>query len=187
MKIFEDLKEAVLYLKKGKVIICPTDTVYGLVCDATNEKAVKRLFKIKKREPGKFLPIFVRDIRAAKKYAIINKGQEAILRKVWPGKTTVVLKRKNSVLYGVDKKTIALRAPDCKVVNYLLLSINRPLTGTSANISGLYPSCKINEVINQFKNQKFGPDGIIDAGNLKESRPSKIIDLTDKSIKVLRK
>ncbi len=64
--------------------------------------------------------------------------------------------------------------------------INKPLTGTSANISGQPTSHKIEEVLQQFKNQKYQPDLIVDAGNLPKSKPSKVIDLTGKKLKILR-
>jgi L-threonylcarbamoyladenylate synthase len=176
-------------IKKGEVVLCPTDTVYGILADATNKKAVERVFKIKKRPKGKPIPIFVKDIKMAKKLAFINKKQEDFLKMVWPGKVTVVLKRRNvlpKILSG-RTKTIGLRIPDYKLVNNLLLKLNRPLTGTSANISGKPASTKIKEVIKQFKKEKTKPDLILDAGNLKPSSPSRVIDLTGKKFKILRR
>lgn len=185
------VKIAIKSIKNGKILVCPTDTVYGLICDATNKKAVKKLFKIKKRGAQKSIPIFIKDIRTAEKLAFINQNQEKFLKKVWPGKVTVILKRKRKTkLYGVDKKTIGLRIPKYKLVNELLKKLNLPLTGTSANISGQPPSTKIKEVIKQFQpTTKFGggqPDLVIDAGNLKKSKPSTVIDLTKKKPKILR-
>jgi len=185
----EIIGKVIKSIKKGEVIVCPTDTVYGLLCDAKNKGAVERLLKIKSRPKGKPIPIFVKDIKMAKNLAFVNKNQENFLKKVWPGKTTFILKRKNKlpkILFG-KKKTIGLRIPKYKLVNKLLKKLNRPLTGTSANISGQPPLTKIKEVINQFKNQEFQPDLILDAGNLKSSLPSTVIDLTGKKIKILRK
>jgi len=174
-------------LRRGKVAICPTDTVYGLIADATNKKAVEKIFKIKKRNLKKPVPIFVKNIKTAKRLAQINKQQEEFLRKVWPGRTTAVLKRKKGKnIYGVNKKTIALRLPDYKLVIILLKKLNRPLTGTSANISGKPVSIKIKEVLKQFKKQKYQPDLVISAGNLPKSRPSTVIDLTTSPYKILR-
>lgn len=183
----KSLEIATEFLKNGKIIVCPTDTVYGLVCDASNKKAVQKLFKIKKRDSKKFVPIFIKNLKTTKKLAFINERQEKILKRVWPGKTTFILKRKKFKICGVDEKTIGLRIPNHKVINYLLSVINFPLTGTSANLSGKPASTKIKEVLNQFKDQKLKPDLIIDAGNLKPSKPSKIIDLTGDKIKILRK
>jgi len=183
----ETIKKAAKSIKEGRIIILPTDTVYGFVADAKNKKAVEKLFKIKKRKKEKPIPIFVKNIEMAKKLVLIDKEQEKFLKKVWPGKVTVVLERKKGQnLYGLDRKTVAIRIPDYRFLNILLKKINRPLTGTSANISGKPTSTKIKEVINQFKNQKHQPDLIIDAGNLPKNRPSKVVDLRGRKIKILR-
>jgi len=174
-------------IKEGKILVFPTDTVYGLLADAKNEKVIKRVFKIKKRLKRKPTPIFVKDIRMAKNLAYIDKFQEKFLKKIWPGKVTIILKRKNilpNILFS-NKKTIGLRIPNYKLVNNLLEKLDFPLTGTSANISGKPPSTKIKEVINQFKKKKMQPDVILDAGNLKPSLPSTVINLT-KRPKILR-
>jgi L-threonylcarbamoyladenylate synthase len=194
---WENFKEIVKIttqsIKEGKVIICPTDTVYGLICDATNKKAVNKIFKIKKRPKNKPLPIFVKDLKTAKKLALINKNQGKFFKKAWPGKITVVLKRKEGKqIYGIDKKTIALRVPNYKLVNILLKKLKYPLIGTSANISGKPPLTKIKEVLKQFTlrrgsgQKKYQPDLVIDAGNLPKSRPSLVIDLTKEPPKILR-
>ena len=177
-------------LEKGKVVIGPTDTVYGLIADATNKKAVDKVFEIKKRSKNKALPIFVKDFKMAKKLAEINREQEKFLKKVWPGKVTAVLERKtkkiNRRIYGVDKKTIALRIPNYKLILDLLRKINRPLTGTSANISDKTIFSNIKNILRQFKDKKSQPDLIIDVGNLRKSKPSVVIDLTKKPPKILR-
>lgn len=172
--------EVVRLIKQGKVIVCPTDTLYGLIADATNRKAVKRLFEIKKRPRRKAIPIFVKDIKMAKKLAYINKNQENFLKTFWPGKVTVVLKSKKK------PSKIGLRIPNYKLINILLEKLRRPLTGTSANISGKPASGNIKRVLNQFKNQKNQPDLVIDAGNLAKSRPSIVLDLTTSPPKIIR-
>lgn len=181
--------EAVAAIKKGHVVLCPTDTVYGFVADAANQEAVGKLFLIKKRHKNKPIPLFIKDIAAAKKLAFVNKEQETFLRQAWPGKVTVVLKRKKNtlpkMLFG-RKKTIGLRIPDYPLITFLLKKLKGPLTATSANISGRPSSTKIQKVLSQFKNQKMKPDFIIDAGNLPKSTPSTVVDLTKKKLKILR-
>jgi len=175
-------------LKKGKIIVLPTDTIYGLVCDATNKKAVEKIFKIKKRPKNKSLPIFIKDINTVKKFAYVNKKQEKFLKDSWPGKTTLVLKRKGAKtkIYGVGKKTIAFRIPDLKLIKVLLKKINNPLAETSVNISGYSPAVNIREILDQFKNKKYQPDLIIDSGDL-VNKPSTVIDLTVSPLTTLRK
>lgn len=190
----EKINKIIKELKNGKVVVCPTDTVYGLIADATNKKAVGEIFKIKRRSKNKPLPIFVKDLKTAKEIAEINKNQEKFLKKVWPGKVTVILKPKRKFPRGIGKpkKEIGLRIPNHKIINQLLSTINRPLTGTSANISGKPASTRIKEVLKQFKGPlptKFGggqPDLVIDAGNLPKSKPSLIIDFTKEHPRILR-
>lgn len=179
------LDKAAAFLKEGGVVICPTDTVYGFLADAANKKAVNKIFKIKKRPKSKPLPIFVKDIRMAKKLAEISGRQEKILKKYWPGKYTFVFKRIKSVkLYGVAKSTIAIRIPKYKFLNNLLKEINEPLVQTSVNISGEPPIAEMGDIIEKFN--KYGDVLITDAGNLKKAQPSKIIDLTSENKKILR-
>ena len=195
--MMEIINQAVQELKKGKVVVCPTDTVYGLIADATDKKAVEKIFKIKKRPKNKPIPIFVKDLEMAKKIAEIDDSQEKFLKKAWPGKITVVLKLKiknyfkiknlKFKIYGINRNTIALRIPKNKLVLRLLKKINRPLVGTSANVSDQPPSGNLKAVLRQFEGQKLQPDLIIDAGNLKKSKPSKVVDLTGKKLKILRK
>ena len=183
-------EEVVKLIRKGGIIVCPTDTIYGLIADATNRKAVKRVLEIKKRRSQKPLPIFVKDVKVAKALAQIDREQQKFLTKIWPGKVTVVLKRRENcglpkILFG-KMKTIGLRIPKHKLVNILLEKINKPLIGTSANISGRPGSTKIKKVLAQFKDKRYQPDLIIDAGNLKLSKPSAIVDLTRSSPRILR-
>lgn len=180
-------KHALKVLKAGKIIICPTDTVYGLICDATNKKAVKKIFKIKKRPKDKPFPVFIKDIKSAKSLAYINKKQEKFLKSVWPGKITVRLKRKKTKIkiYGIDKKTICFRVPEFKLLNDLLEKIKEPLVQTSVNISGFQSLRRIRDMVKEFRHKKYQPDLILDGGILK-SKQSTIIDLTSKDIKILR-
>lgn len=182
----EALNKAVLILKNGGVVICPTDTVYGFLADAQNKKAAGKIFKIKKRPKSKPLAIFVRNLKMANEVTFINKNQAKILKKFWPGKYTFVFKRKKNVkLYGVDKKTIALRFPKYKFLNDLLKKIDSPLVQTSVNISNEPMMNKIKDIIEKFKNEKRVAL-IIDGGNLKKGKPSKIIKIDNKVLTRLR-
>jgi len=183
-------KKTLESIKKGGVIVCPTDTIYGLVADATNEKAVKKVLDVKERDAHKAIPVFVKDIEMAKNLANIDNRQEKFLNRVWPGEVTVVLKKKRTAKLPKEisrgKKTIGLRIPKHNLINFLLEKLDKPLTGTSANISGRPGSTKIKEVLIQLKSQKIQPDLIIDAGDLKPRKPSSVVDLTGSNPKLLR-
>lgn len=174
-----DLKRAVKVIKEGKVLVCPTDTVYGLICDAADKKAVEKLYKIKKRPKNKPIPIFVSNIEMAKKIAKISPRQEKFLKNVWPGALTAVLSKKKG------KGTIGIRIPNHKFVLNLVKHIG-PLAETSANISGMSASTKISDVLKQFKNEKNQPDLVIDSGDLPLSTASKVLDSRFFPPKVLR-
>jgi len=161
------------------------------LADATSEKAAERVFEIKQRDRKKAIPIFVKDIEMAKNLAIIDKDMEDFLKEVWPGKITVALKRKKScalskILFGA-KKTIGLRIPEYKLIREILGKINKPLTGTSANISGQASSTKIKEILDQFEQAEEKPDLVLDAGNLPASFPSTVIDFSTKNPKIIRR
>lgn len=173
------------FLKKGGVVICPTDTVYGFLADASNKKAVDKIFKIKNRPKSKPLSVFVKDFNMARKIAVIDSKQAKILLEFWPGNVTAVLKRKSGMkLYGVKKDTVGIRIPKYPFLNKLLRKINKPLVQTSVNISGKSPLGAINDIIKQFGKQNVL---IIDGGDIKKGKPSKMIDLTKNNIKVLRR
>ena len=181
-------KKAALALRKGKVLACPTDTVYGLIVDAANKKAVKRVLLIKGRERTKPLPIFVKDIAMAKKLAKVSRGQERFLKKVWPGKVTAVLESRRILPKETGtQKTIGLRIPKHKLLQLILQEVKIPLTGTSANLSGTPSLSDSTQIIAQFQNRKHKPDMVLDAGVLPKSKPSKVIDITEAKHKVLRK
>lgn len=186
MKVIKEklaLNEAIFEIKNGGVIICPTDTVYGFLADASNKKAVEKIYKIKKRPKSKPLPVFVKDLKMAKEFAEISKDQEKTLKGHWPGKYTFILQRKAEVkIYGVDKNTIAIRIPKYKFLNNLLKKINKPLVQTSVNISGSESMIDSREI-----EKVFGKKDIlfIDGGKISKSKPSQVIDLNNN--KVLRK
>jgi L-threonylcarbamoyladenylate synthase len=186
----ENLKEIITALRNGAVLVLPTDTVYGLVCDAKNEKAVEKIFKIKKREKTKPLAVFVKDINQAKEYAIVSNEQEEFLKKNWPGAVTVILdvlpaQAGDKGLSGLVYKnsTIGLRMPNYDLLNLILDEIGTPLAQTSANMSGEDTLVKIAEVKSQFKDEDVL---IIDAGDLLKRNASSIIDLTNDTIKIIR-
>lgn len=186
MKIIkiEDEKTILLIanaLRNGQVLVLPTETVYGLFCDARNKEAIKRIFAIKQRDEKKLIGIFARDIEMAKEFAEIDEVKEKILQKYWPGKITFILKRK-----GDEESTIGIRIPDYPLFQQLLKEISFPLVQTSANISGQPSPTKIENVFSQFKNQKNQPDLIIDAGDLGDNLASTVVDLTGLKPKILR-
>lgn len=186
-KIKKIISELSGLLEEGKVLVIPTDTVYGLVCDASNEEAVDKIFQIKKRDKSKSLAVFVRNVKMAEKHAFINHNQKVFLGINWPGQITVVLKAKKGLSKLVYKNdTIGLRQPKYKLIEEILKSFKKPLAQTSANISGEGAPTRIKDVLEQFENTDIQPDIIVNVGDLPENKPSKVIEYIGNKINVLR-
>lgn len=184
----EAIIEAAKIMLDGGVAVFPTDTVYGLGCDATSESAVRKVFKIKGRAESKPLSVLVRDLEMAKKVAFIDRKLERALGVVWPGAVTVVLWRRHKLpaILSANKETIGLRIPDYKFTFCLAENMGRPFVATSANISGQQATTRIGDVIKYFEKNSVRPDIILDAGDLKFSEPSTVLDLTTDKPKITR-
>ncbi len=169
------VKYAVSALKQGGVIVYPTETSYGIGADFTNTKAKKRVYVIKQRTEEKRFSVIVDSIKTLKNYAKINKEALMLAKKFMPGPITVIVKRK-------PRGTLAFRIPGNKFAFELAKKYKKPITATSANISGQQPLYKIKDVIRTFDSSV---DLIIGAGNLPLRKPSTIYCTIKK--KVLRK
>lgn len=189
------IKETLYVLSQGGLVIFPSDTVYGLLVDAANEKAVEKLIKFKNRPPGKPISVFVSDFKMMKKYVEVNNKQEELLKQLLPGPFTVILKSchnegtnlglSNKLLS--ERKTLGTRIPDYQSISELVSQLGRPITATSANLSGRSPHYSIKTLLSELPaGKKELIDLIIDAGKLPRNKPSTIIDLTTPEIRILR-
>lgn len=187
LKVSEEaITKAVSALKRGEVVIVPTDTVYGFLADAKNEAAVEAVYNAKRRSRSKPLPLFIKNLGMAKVVASISKDQEEIIKKYWPGPYTFILRKTQRLkLFGLDKDTVALRMPGHPVVSAILRQINRPLVQTSVNIADQESINSVAEITRLFgKNPEIGV--FIDGGDIENGKSSQIMDITSNSIKVVR-
>ncbi len=180
------LKKTVNSLKQGNIAGLPTETVYGLAGNAYSKKAIKKIFKLKKRPNYNPLIIHYRSIKSAKKDVILNSNFFKLYKKFCPGPLTFVLKknRKTRISHLATAKlnTVAIRFPKHRVVRGLLKITDFPLAMPSANLSsGLSPINAI-DVYKEFKNKL---NIIINGGKSKIGIESTVIDLTEKP-KILR-
>jgi L-threonylcarbamoyladenylate synthase len=175
----EALKEAVKVLKRGGVIIYPTDTLYGLGADATSIKAKKNIYKIKGRNFHKPLSICVADLKHAKNFVEFNNFSSRLAKKFLPGPLTLVLPQKKEIKYISQKGKIAVRIPDNSFTLKLLKKFGKPITATSANLSREKDPAKLSDINNKMKSQC---DLIIDSGNCKFKKPSTVFDVESKKI-----
>ena len=184
----EAIDIAVGVLNRGGVIVYPMDTLYGLGANAMNHAAVRRIFDIKERDLSKPLPILAKNMIWVKELAYFSDKQEKILSKIWPGKVTAILQKRDVVLDVVTAgaKTIGVRIADYVFTDKLLGKFGYPIISTSANISGDEPTLKIDEIIQIFSKRRYRPDLIIDIGTLPKSEASVVIDMTTEKPKILR-
>ncbi len=208
------LSIALIYLKEGKAVVYPTDTAYGLGVDATNVKSVRRLYKIKERGFKQPVHVIVSDFAMAKKYARFDKIGERLFKKFMPGPLTLVLpitspfpspsrggKQEMSIppprggrlgggealkILSAGTGTIGVRMPDNIVALSLVRKLKRPITTTSANISGGLTPYSVDEAFRQFRNKKHEPDLYLDSGKLPKVRPSTMVRIEGGKIKILR-
>ncbi|MCD6575901.1 MAG: threonylcarbamoyl-AMP synthase [Nanoarchaeota archaeon] len=179
----DGIEEAVKILKKGGIIIYPTETAYAIGCDITNKKAIKKLYKIKKRPKSKGTTAIVSDIEMAKKFGKISKLEEKIVKKFMPGPLTLIVPKKKKIP-DIANKEFAFRISKNKIARKLSKLLGKPIAATSANLSGKKPIYEINKIKKIFAN-KIGL--IIDAGDLEKKKVSTIVKVEDGKIKVLRK
>lgn len=170
--------------------VYPTDTCYGLGVDATSLTAVRKLYKIKGRSFKKPVHIVVSSVAMAKQYVKWNGLAEKLAKAFWPGSLTLVLpaKKNNSVTRMLSAGTgfLGVRMPNHEAPLKLVRKLKKPITATSANVSGK-PSCySLEEVKAQFKARKHKPDILIDGGGLRENAPSTVVMLKQDSYEILR-
>jgi len=183
------VEKAVFFLKRGGLVIMPTDTLYGAMVDATNPKAVEKLNKYKKRPTGKPYSIAVCDIKMAQKYALLNDTAKNLYKEFLPGALTIVSRGKHRVARGVESETgtLGIRIPDYPLVIKIIKKLGRPVTATSANESYKKRPYKISDILDEISmRQKKLIDLIIDAGELPRREPSTVIDTTLEEPAILR-
>ena len=182
------INEAVKKILAGEIIFIPTDTVYGIAANPYNDKAIKKIFSLKKRSLSNSLVLLCSTYKMAKKYAIFNKIANNLIKDFWPGPLTLILKKtthsKISKKWLSKNNSIGIRVPDHIVPKKIINKCNFPIFCTSANISGKKSCRDVKDIIKNFKNKKIT---IINGGKTKLKKESTIIDVTKNKIKILRK
>lgn len=176
-------------LARDGLVVVPSDTVYGLVADATSKLAVQKLIDFKKRPPGKAISVFVENLEEADRIVVINKNQRPILQNLLPGPFTVVLPSKHILVKELESErgTLGIRIPRFDFVNELVEAFGKPITATSANISGQSYHYSIPSFLDTLSNKKKELlDLIVDFGKLTKNKPSTVIDLAEGKLKILR-
>ncbi len=181
-----DWKKAEEVLKKGGVAFVPTDTLYGVVASAFDKKAVERIYKIRGRDKSKPCIVLISSVSDLKKFNIVlSSSQKEFLKKVWPGKISVILpcpERKFEYIHR-GTKTIAFRmvGPRNKNLSKILKTIG-PVIAPSANPEGLPPAQSRKEARKYFGTNV---DAYVCVGN-RDGKPSTVVEYKDGKLIVLR-
>ena len=185
----EAVREAARVIRAGGLVAFPTDTVYGLGADATNDRAVATIFEIKDRPTFNPLIIHVHDEVKAAEFVEFNELAQKLALAFWPGALTLVLKRKPdsnlSLAASAGLDTVAVRVPNHPVALALLLEADCPIAAPSANRSGYISPTQAIHVLMQFKDGQ-GLNYIIDGGACPVGVESTIVDVTGDDPVLLR-
>lgn len=185
----EEINKIITYLKRNKVVVVKTDTIYGFSALASNQKAVEKIVKIKKRKSFKSFIILVSSINMASKYGYINSWQREKIKQFIENKKPIsfVLITKNKLAKTVEsQETLAMRLPKSDFFIKIIRRLGEPLVSTSFNFSG-QNLLDINKTKLVFKNKKYQPDLVICSGKSKNIKASRLIDISNNKIKILRK
>lgn len=175
------INNAISVIRKGGIILYPTDTLYGIGGDARSKSVVEKICSIKARDKDKPLSIIAPDITIIKKYCIVTRQQEKIMKKYLPGPYTFILKLKKK-LPVTNTGKIGVRIPSYPPIVRICKLAKVPIITTSANISGKKDPRKLSEVNPKVQQMV---DLIIDGGETKYKKGSTVVDLVSR--KVLRK
>lgn len=173
-------------LRQGKLVIFPTETVYGLAADAFNAGAVARVFAAKRRPLTEALPVQIGQKSDIKKVAesVPDKGRK-LIENFFPGPLTLVMKKHPNVpeIVTANGPKIGVRMPDHPVALTLLLEFGCPIVATSANISGgLDPKTAADAVAQIGESVEV----VLDAGPAELGKASTVVDVTEDPPRLLR-
>lgn len=193
MKIFdwtnniknEELDEVVNALNNDKIVVFPTETVYGIGGNALKVDVINKLFQAKKRNYGKPISLLVGSIDKIKNIAYVDKNEEKIIKAFMPGELTLVLKKKACVndLVTAGKNTVGVRIPNHNIALCILNKVDFPLATSSANISGENNIADFDEIVSDLKDYV----DIFIKGNISDDlKASTVVELNNDIVNILR-
>lgn len=182
----DKLKEAAKLIKDGKIIIFPTETVYGIGTNGLNGKAIKKLYEVKQRPLTKPINLLVSNIKMVEMVAKdISEMECKLMNAFFPGPFTIILKKKKIVpdILTSNGNTVGVRIPDGEISRRLIEYAGVPIAAPSANISGMPSGTNINSIIKDFEGKV---DCIIDGGESRLGIASTIVKVIDEIPHILR-
>jgi L-threonylcarbamoyladenylate synthase len=174
------LGKAARLIKKGGVIVCPTDTGYAFSADALNAQAIAKVFHLKGRSFANPIHIAVNSMAEAEKYARADESARHLAGRYLPGALTLVLPKTDLVpsILVAGLNTVGIRIPDNLIILRLVEICGVPLTTTSANISGRPTPYEVDEIISQLGENIQEVAMVLDQGPIRGRELSTIVDLS---------
>ena len=184
-KLANRIELAAKLLNQGKVIIVPTDTVYGIAAVCDNPEAHKKIYQIKQRSPD--LPLIAMIASFEDLGGLVAEiPAEALdmMRRFWPGALTLIFRKKTGLKLNEDHDTIGVRWSDNEILNQLIHECGQPLLVTSANLSGKNAPALASEIDQEILSQVAF---MLEADQPSAGLPSTIVDISDTSdIRIIR-
>lgn len=181
------IREAADVVRRGELVVFPTETVYGLAADALSEAAVRRVFDAKGRAEEHPLPVQVAGVEQLGLVASdVPDAAKALAERFWPGPLTIVLPKNRSLpdIVTGGRDTVGVRVPDHAVALALLREVGGPIIATSANVSGRSAPRSAGCAIRGFGNMVAV---ILDAGESKIGVASTVVDVSVVPPRILRR
>jgi len=181
-----DIDQAVEFLKNGDVIAYPTETIYGLGADVVNRKAIKKIYDLKARDYGLPVSILVADIAMLREFVEeVPEQALSLMRRFWPGALTILFPANDKIPKGLVTNTgrVGVRISSHPIAAALVKTFGKPITTTSANLSGFPPSLSVKHI------QKYFGDKIpclVDGGECEPSRGSTVVDVGEETMRIVR-
>ena len=182
----DKLKEIAKEIKKGKIAIFPTETVYGIGTNGLDTNAVKKLYLVKKRSFNKPISLLVNNINMIEAVTKnITKLEYALIEKFLPGPLTIILPKKEIVpdIVTANSNTVGIRIPENQIALKLIEYAGIPIATPSANISGKPSGTNIQDIMKDFDKSI---DYFIDDGPSKIGKASTIVKVINGIPHILR-
>lgn len=174
-------------LKKGKIVVFPTDTVYGIGTNSYNEEACKRIYEIKGRPEFKPLTVLISNIHMLKEMVDeINPVEQKLIDTFWSGPLTIKFKKKNGVfpnIVSAGDNYVRVRLVNKGIASKLIDVSGVPLVAPSANLSGSVTGTKIENIINELGEKV---DYILDYGDIENDEVSTIVQVEGEEVIIIR-
>ena len=173
-------------IKQGKIVVFPTETVYGIGTNGLDEKAVKKLYEVKQRPLNKPITLLVSNMEMVESIAKdITETEYRIMEKFFPGPLTIILKKKEVVpeIVTAGKDMVGVRMPSGEIARKLVEMAGIPIAAPSANITGQPSGTNLQDITKNFKEEV---DFYIDGGECEIGLPSTIVQVVDGRVQILR-